>query len=475
MSRAVTAFFACMVAGSFLFFLNIEKAVGALRTVFYPILYVSGHYTDNKDQTELNKKEEYYTTYGTALSLRFIQENATVTLTYNPEYNDRSTIDDEENSLEHNGSVRAHVQASPRVVMDLSLNYDGHDNDVENESWAHTGRFTSTVDLSDKTRAELGVDYVHAYTRRQLTGEYREYTDTGGSVNLIHQFGQNNQVGLYLNYSIVDYKPPVMDDYQEYSASASLAYWFSPLWGMDGTAGYEKTDYDIWDTVVDTWSGNIRLLRRLSPHFLGYLKYEHIYTQRELYDVNMYIPSVGFDWDITRDAGVSLGAGYIFQEWGDENDGRFFVDANVFKGVDLTRHSRILFTATSGIDPTSDDASELGFQLYYHAGFLLTCQALETLSMELRGAYIRDEFIEPRVNRVDDTWQVGAGLTWSPWRWASVLVSYNYLDYTTDSLLRDDYQEHRGTLTFQVHPTFNWSGQQQDPTRESLERRIYND
>ena len=89
MSRAVTAFFACMVAGSFLFFLNIEKAVGALRTVFYPILYVSGHYTDNKDQTELNKKEEYYTTYGTALSLRFIQENATVTLTYNPEYNDR--------------------------------------------------------------------------------------------------------------------------------------------------------------------------------------------------------------------------------------------------------------------------------------------------------------------------------------------------------------------------------------------------
>ncbi|GAB6146592.1 hypothetical protein [Desulfocicer niacini] len=474
MSRAVTAFLACMVAGSFLFFLNIDKAVGALRTVFYPILYVSGHYTDNKDQTELDKQEEYYTTYGTALSLRFIQENATVTLTYNPEYNDRSTIDDEENSLEHNGSLRAHVQASPRVIMDLSLNYDGHDNDVANESWEHTGRFTTSVDFSDRTRAELGLNYAETYTRRQYSGEYREYTDSGGSVNLTHQFGQHNKVGLSLDYTTVDYEPPMVDDYQEYSASASLAYWFSNLWGMDVTADYEKTDYDLLDTVVDTWSGNIRLLRRLSPYFLGYFKYEHIYTQRELYDVNMYIPSVGFDWNVTEDTGVSLGAGYIFQDWEEENDGRFFVDANVFKGVDLSRNAGIVFTATSGIDPTSDDASELGFQVYYQAGFLLTWQALETLSMDFRGSYIRDEFIDPGVNRKDDTWQLGAGLTWSPWRWGSVLFSYSYEDYTTDSLVRDDYQEHRGTLTFQVHPTFDRFEQPQ-ATRESLERRIYND
>lgn len=477
MSRSVSVFVTCLVAGNILFFFNIEKAVGALRTVFYPILYVSGHYTDNKDQTELNKKEEYYTTYGTALSLRFIQESSTVTVTYNPEYNDRSTIDDGESSLEHNASLQAHVQASPRVMMDLSLNYDGHDNDVANESWEHTGRFSTTVDLSDKTRARLGLNYADVFQRRQLSGEYREHVDYGGSVNVTHRFGQNNQSGLYLNYSTVDYKPPVTVgdyDYRSYGPTVSLSYWFSHLWGMDGTAEYEKTDYDVLDDDVDTWSGNLRLMRRISPRLLGYAKYEHIYSDRNINDVTMYIPSMGFDWDVSEDAGVSLGAGYIFQEWGTENNGQFFVDANVFKGFDLTRHTHLRISATSGIDPTSDVSSDLGFQVFYQAGFLLTMQMQENLSANLRGAYIRDEFIEPDVDRLDTTWQVGAGLTWSPWPWGDMLFSYGYENYTTDASRREDYQEHRGTLTFQVHPSVEWGGREA-PTREEIERQIYND
>ncbi|MFK5954681.1 MAG: hypothetical protein QM498_16635 [Desulfobacterium sp.] len=478
MSRTVTLFLACMVSGSFLFFLNIEKAVGAMRTVFYPILYVSGHYSDNKDQTELNKKEEYYTTYGTALSLRFIQESSTVTVIYNPEFNDRSTMDDGKNSIEHNASLQAHAQASPRVIMDLNLVYDGHDSDVGNESWEHTGRFTTTVDFTDKTRAELGLNYVDVFQRQQLSGEYREHVDYGGSVNVIHRFGQNNQAGVYLNYSIVDYKPPVTlgeNDYRSYGPTVSLSYWFSHLWGMDGTAEYEKTDYDVLDDDVDTWSGNVRLMRRISPRLLGYAKYEHIYSDRKINDVTMYIPSVGFAWDVSEDTGISLGAGYIFQEWDTENNGQFFMDADVFKGFDLSRHTRLHVSATSGIDPTSDVSSDFGFQVFYQSGFLLTWQMRENLSANLRGAWSRDEFIEPVVNRIDTSWQAGAGLTWSPWRWGDVLMSYGYEDFNTDSSQREDYQEHRGTLTFQVHPTYAWDGGREESTPEEINQRIYND
>ncbi|SMC50515.1 hypothetical protein SAMN02746065_10393 [Desulfocicer vacuolatum DSM 3385] len=474
-SRSVNLFLICLLTGSLLFFANIKMAVGALKTVFYPILYVSGHYTDNADQSEFNKNEEYYTTYGTALSLRFIQENSTVTVTYNPEYNDRSSIDDEENSLEHNASLQAHVQASRRVVMDMSFNYDGHDRDVLNESWEHTGRFSTTLYITDKTSVVMGGTYADAYERRQLTGEYREHTDYGGSVNVVHRFSQNNQIGLYLNYSNVDYEPPVLDDYQEYSAASSLGYWFSNQWGMDSTVEYETTQYDFQDSDVDTWTANLRLLRRLSPRFLSYIKYEHIYSQRELNDVNMYIPSMGVEWDVSEDMGVSLGAGYIFQEWGTENDGRFFADVNVFKGVDLSRHARILFTAASGIDPTSDDSAELGFQIYYQAGFLFTWQMQQHLAATLRGAYVRDEFIEPVVDRIDTSWQGGAGLTWSPWAWGDIVFSYGYENFTTDSSLRDDFQEHRGTVTIQVHPTYEMGGQREDLTRNELQQRIYND
>ncbi len=448
----------------------------AMKTQFYPVLYVSGDYTDNKDQTAVDKNESYHTLYGATLLLRFVQKNASLDLSYNPEYTDRESDDENGDSLDHNASLKASVQASPRVAMDVSLNYDGHKDDVDNESWAHTGELNTTMAFTRKTRGEMDLKYLNAFERRRTTGQYQEHTDHGGAVTLIHQFGTMNQLSLSLDYRDVDYEAPVQEDYDSWSPEISLSYWINPCWGMDMSAGYENVNYDILDYDLNSATGVFRFINCISPHFKFYSQYKHIHTDRNGDIENSYLPSLGFDWDVTEDAGVSLGVGYLYQKWDDNSHGRVFVDANMFKRLDFNRHANVILTAATSIDPTSDDGADLGFQIQYRGGFLFSWEILETLSADLKGAYTRDEFTASVVDRTDNTLNFGAGLTWSPWCWGSLEFSYNYEDYRTDSMQRDDYQEHRGTVTLRVHPVFDWAGRghgEDAPTREAVEERIY--
>ena len=450
------------------------SVASAVKTQFHPVLYVSGDYTDNKDQTSVDKNESYHTRYGSTLLVRFVEKNAGLDLVYNPEYIDRESDDEDGDSLDHNASLKANLQASPRVAMDLSLNYDGHKDDVDNESWAHTGEFNTTMAFTRKTRGEMSMDYLNAFERRRSTGQYQEHTDHGGGAILIHQFGTLNQLSLSLDYRGVDYEPPVQEDYDSWAPGIYLTYWINPCWGVDVSANYEKMDYDILDYELNSATGVFRFVNCISPHFKFYSQYKHIYTDRNGDTENNYLPSLGIDWDVTEDTGISLGVGYLYQEWDDNSHGRFFLDADVFKRIDFSRHANVILTAATTIDPSSDDGVDLGFLVQYQGGFLLSWDIMETLSADFRGAYTRDEFTAALVDRTDNTFNVGTGLTWSPWCWGSLEFAYTYEDFRTDSILREDYQEHRGTLTLRLHPAFDWVGGKGDvPSREAVEERIY--
>ena len=444
-----------------------------MRTEFHPVLYISGHYTDNEDQTNSNKNETHYIVYGSHLSLRFVQKTATVDLSYNPEFIDRESDDENGDSLEHNASVMANIQASPRVTLNLSANYDGHDNDVDNVAWRSSGSVTTAMAISQRTRAEINLDYANAFERHQSTGTYREETDYGGSVAVTHQFGYNNQLSLSLDYTSVDYEPPVDEDYDFWSPGISVSYWMNPCWGMDVSATYEETDYDILNRDVASVTGTFRLIRCIVPHFRFYSQYRHIYTDRDGSTENSYLPSLGFDWDVTEDSGVSLGLGYLYQEWNNENNGRLFVDANVFKQVDVSRHANVILTASSAIYPSSNEGADLGFQIQYRTGLLFNWEIMEALSGNLGAAWTQNEFTEPDVDRTDTILDLSTGFAWSPWGWATLEFAYSYEDYRTDSLVREDYQEHRGTVTFRLHHSFEGIRDMKMPTREVVEERIY--
>ena len=431
---------------------------GAVKTEFHPVLFVSTEYTDNANQASDHKDEDVTTTYGGDFTVKFIRKNGEAAITYTPEFVDRDSDDTAGDTWEHNAALTADLRPSQRVQMDLSLTYDGHDSDVDNESWAHTGAFNTIVDITSRTRAMAGLRYANAFERRQVSGHYQEQTEHGGSVAVSHRFGGKNLLSLSMDYTAVDFDAPVADDYETWSPGISLSWWLNPCWGIMFNTSYEHIAYDLLDRRLENVTGQFRSIRCLNSHFQVYTDYRHIYSDRDLYAMNTFLPSVGFNWDVTDDAGISLGVGYLYQEWAGEHSGRLFVDADIFKTIDFTRHAGLTLTAGSTIDPTSDDAASLGFQVQYQTGFMFNWALMENFDLCVHGDWTRDEFTESNTDRRDHTLNVGGGFSWHPWRQATLLVDYTYEDFHTDAVVREDYQEHRGTVTLRLHPARDASG-----------------
>ncbi|MBF0467965.1 MAG: outer membrane beta-barrel protein [Desulfamplus sp.] len=413
---------------------------------------MSEDYTDNYDQTEFNKTEEFITTYGTNLSFGLFQKTAQFVLSYNPEFKDYDKRN-EYDALEHNASLVGEFLPSKRSSIDFNLNYDGHGDNNESESWEHSASLAGSYELSKYTGTIFSADYTNSYDRQLRTNDWNEsksYTLSGGIKN---QFGQKDFIGFDYSYSMTDYVGPDSDDYDEHNPSIFLAYWFNPQFGFDSNLSYEYTVYDLSDDTSKTWSGDFRLIRNITKHFDIYTKYEHTYTIDEQGDHTIYNPSVGFDWSVTEDSGVSLGLGYMIQKWENSEDSEgLFVDADVFKAFKFSKQGTFTVSAASGYDATSNDAASLGFQIYYQAGFLLSYQFLRDLSAQLTGSYTRDQFDDPDVNRVDDTIEFGAGLAWAPWKWMNIDLGYTFEDFSSDDDLIENYQENRGTIMVTLYP-----------------------
>lgn len=484
----------------------------ALVTEFVPRLYIAEDYTDNYDKTETDKIEEFYTTYGIDLSLGFIQKTTKVTLSYNPEFKDYHK-NNSEDSWEHNASLVGEFRPSRKSSVNIGLNYDGHgdnndgnnndedaegDNDGDNngsESWEHGASLDVSYEFSKYSDAMFAADYSNSYVRQLRDGEWKESEDYTFSSGATHRFGKNDSVEFDYTYSMTEYEDPDDDDNDEHKPSLFMAYWLTPQTGLDSNLSYEYTVYDTSEDESETWSGDIRLIRKLTKRFQVYGKYEHTYTEKEPGDSTVgrrrnagnhtvYHPSVGFDWAVSEDSGVSLGVGYMFQEWenqGNSNrEGSVFFDADVFKTYNFSRRGAFTLSASSGYDATGDEAASLGFNIYYQTGFLLSYQLRRNLSSQLKGSYKRDEFDDPEVDRVDNTLEFGAGLSWAPWKWMSVDMSYSFEDFSTDDEKRENYQENRGTIMFSVYPIRPprmTSGLSAGPTDErvDVENKIYND
>jgi len=446
--------------------------VSAFVTEFVPSLYISEDYTDNYDQTESDQIEEFYTTYGIDLSFGLLQKSSKLLLSYNPEFKDYDKHN-EEDGVEHNASLVGEFQPSEKSLINLSLNYDGHagssdsssslsddsvgdgySNSSRGESWQHDALLGTSYELSKYTDTLFSAGYTNSYDRQLSTGDWNEsknYTLSGG---INHQFGKNDSVGFDYRYSMSDYVGPDSDDYEEHTPSLFMAYSFNPQLGFDSNLSYEYTVYDISKESSKTWSGDFRFIRIMTKHLDLYTKYEHTYTQEEEGDHTVYTPSAGFDWSVTEDSGVSLGIGYMIQKWeNSDSSSNIFFDADIFKTFNFSKRGAFTVSAASGYDATSNEAASLGFQIYYQAGFLLSYQLLKDFSTQLTGSYTRDQFDDPDVNRVDDTGQLGAGLTWAPWKRVNIDLGYTFEDFSSDDDAMEDFQENRGTVMVTLYPT----------------------
>ncbi|MCD4721081.1 MAG: hypothetical protein K8S13_14670, partial [Desulfobacula sp.] len=377
-----------------IFFLTlflVSPAFSKVITQFVPSVSITTEYTDNYNQTQNNKDDEFSTIYGAGFFFGIIDKNASMFLNYNPEYTDHAEYD-------------------------------------ENDSWAHDISLEGQIQASERTSITLSESFVRDLTRSVRTNSWEEHDTNTTSAGVLYQFGPRDSVGMDYTYSFDAYKDPNADEYKSHNPSASFSYWFTPQFGLDLNASYEKTEFDISTDDPETWTGNIRLLKIMTRHLDTYVSYVHTDTDQDSGDHTIYNPSIGFDWRPTEDSGISIGIGILFQEWDNPNSSDsedLFLEFDGYKIFDLSRKATLSITGSSGYTPTGADAASLGFNIYYEAGFLLSYRLTRRLTAELDGSYAIDQYDEPDINRKDNTLGIGAGLIWSPLQWLTLNLSWS--------------------------------------------------
>lgn len=268
----------------------------------------------------------------------------------------------------------------------------------------------------------------------QRIGSWEE-TDTNDlSAGLTHQFGKRDKAGVDFTYSFNRYEDPNADEYESYNPSAFLSYWFNVKYGFDSSVSFDRTEFDQSNREEDTWSGDIRLIRKLTKHFQVYVKYAHTYSDDDTKVHEVYNPSAGFDWNLSDTSTVSVGAGVLFNRYEYQEDSEdVFVDINEFKTFDFSRRSSLTISASSGYEESGTDAASLGFTTYYQAGFNYNYALAKRADLDITGSVKRDEFDEEQSDRIDHTFDPGPGVNWRPLRWMTLNMSYSYTNFQTDA------------------------------------------
>ncbi len=428
-------------------------ALSRTVTQITPTITISEEYSDNYLKTPTDKQEEFITSFGLGFSVGFLNKRSEIYLTYNPEYKDYKNLDDRDRLL-HRAGLEGEFRPTKFTTLNASIDYSGNTDDYAGESWQNSASLSGTTLLTQRTTLNYAQTYSRSFDQQERTGDYNEHDTSRTSAGIVHRFGPKDRVGLDFVYEFDDYAKTNPDEYEEYRPTAYLSYWFTPLNGFDTMLSYENTEFENDIDDIQTYSGHVRYVRKFSRRLDGYLKYRHSHSERDTGNHEIYHPSVGFDWDVTEDSGISLGVGLLFHEWDNDNDDSTepFLDLNAYKIFNFSRRGSLTFTAASGYTESDENAASLGYTTYYQAAARLDYQLRKQMSSNLFTAYKLSDYQETAVDRKDNTLTVGGGLSWLPLKWLRFNLTYDYTDYNTDGDERGDYTENRAYFSVNFIP-----------------------
>jgi len=329
--------------------------------------------------------------------------------------------------------------------------------------------------LSKNTILSLSQNYSNSYDQQVTTGTWNESDTNRSSAGISHQFGKKDSIAVNYDYSFTEYNDPNSDDYTSNRPSAFLSFWFTPLYGFDSNFSYETIEYDLSNTNTDTISGDIRLLKKMTKHLDIYIKYKQTNSDQDTDVHDTYYPSIGFDWKPTKDSGISLGGGILFQDYENRTEyesEKLFCEFDMYKNFDFNKRGSVSITGSSGYSEIDDSAASLGFNIYYQAGLNFTYKLTKRLTTDISTSYKINEFDGETTDRTDNTLNLKAGLNWAPLKWLKFNLAYDYNDFDTDSTIRKDYRENKGTISVSFIPSTPVR-LNPTPSRKSLEEKVY--
>ncbi|EMS79266.1 hypothetical protein, DUF2320 [Desulfotignum phosphitoxidans DSM 13687] len=449
---------------------------GHARTVFQviPVLSVTEEYQDNYFSTHTNKQEEFITTYALQFTAGILEEKHRLYLSYSPEYKDYRNLNDRDR-LGHYVTLTGEINPARHTDLIYGLVYDGDSDNLEGESRRHQAYVSGISQTGKATRLTYGHQYEDRFDRQSRTGDYKEHTRNTSRAGVHHQYGPKNHVRVTFLYEFDSYENPDPDAYTRYEPAGYVSYWFSPGYGMDANLSYEDRDFDDTFDYTRTLSGDIRFIKTVSKTFDTFVKYRHSYSETQDLTHHTFHPSVGFDWQVTEDSGISLGVGALFHDWSNHDNDSVdpFLDIDAYKIFSFSPRTQLSLTGISGYAASGDQASSLGFTTYYQAGAQLSHLLFKQVTSNLSAALRRDEYQETASDREDTRMILGASLAWQPLKWLYVNVGYSFVDFTTTDAFREDYTDNRLFLKIDLVPETPVT-MSADPSRQALEDQLFN-
>lgn len=285
--------------------------------------------------------------------------------------------------------------------------------------------------------------YARQFERQQRTGLYRESDTNHGRIELRRDYGEENTMSLYGEYSFIDYKIADQDSHTQYKAGISCTHWLSRIDGIETRASYTQKMFDIDpehrgndDAIA---AGYIKYFRSINPVLNLFGKYRHYYSERGNATHHVFHPSVGFDWAVSEDSGISMGIGALFNQWNNENEDEIypFLELDIYREFSFGPRSVLLVTASSRYDSGDEQAASMGYNALYQGGFQWDYQLTRTLASRFTAQYDYQKFYETRINRLDQALFLQAGLRWRPLEWLQVGLDFLHEERFTDSSVEE--------------------------------------
>lgn len=412
---------------------------------FTPIMTVSEEYNDNIFLTPDNEEDDFITTASLGFNAELLGRTSGLELTYIPSYEWYDEFSDND-GWTHDATGRLWKDISKTTSVELR------------------NAFLRTRDsLSDATSTRSDDPLVAPDIENdRLRRNRQEYYINNTVARLDHQFGAEDNVYTSLRYGIrreVDSPPPTEneDEWDIWEPAIGGNYWFTFRWGMETDLRYSNRDFEA-EEDREEWSGRLRVNNRMTRHLSTYVQYEHTYLDYDQTvdagtdDYHIYLPTVGFNYQLDENTRVDVGVGWYFQDkdnFDDDDDG-FVMNAAVDK-VWPFRRGLIGATLLSGLDIDDEGSEDLGLRRYASLSTRGEYAFTPRFSGNVNVGYRWDDYPDQTVDRTDQTLFAGAGLEYQALRWMFLNLDYSFRDLSSD-IDADEYTENRVILSLTLRP-----------------------
>ena len=377
-------------------------------------------------------------------------------------------------------------------------------------------KLTERYLLTDKNIAETSSETESSKTTETQTtaenaepladndGRRRYWTNDLGFVSE-HTYGEESLFSLGYTFGVlenIDTDPESnYENYNRHSAQASLGHRFDSIWKLTASGNYIRGLYDnttkeeatdgedeITEKDLSEYRASTSLESRLIEHNPLSLAYSFAaidYDDEEQATVTLHDVTAGWQWEISKDLTVNLGAGPSFQKT-EGQSGNWGYNGNMKVRYALERGALELSANRGYAIENFTGTNENGLREFWQSRLGFDYTLVENLSFKLFTTYRnedQEEITEQRVAQTEvaadaepaaettaeeqqiitetavfNRQQYGAGtsLGYKFGQWYSANLSYNYLQQDSEQV-DDSYDEHRLIFSLSVEKDLlNW-------------------